>query len=397
MRIAIIGGGIGGLTAALALRQFGFEPRVFEQAPELLEVGAAILMWPNAMRVLDRLGVADAVRKHGGVLETGVSLNPDGKRLYEIRLPITDLPAVALHRADLQQILVEALPRESISLGRVFAGWESQGEKVVARFTDGSAIETEVLIGADGLHSRAREQLLHDGAPSARGYIAWRGVAPQMPKSLNPSTAFEVLGRGQRFGIGPLGFGKVGWWASINQARRDADAAWVTSDDPAVTCEHLLRLFGAWCEPIAELIQTTPLSSIVRNPIFDRAPARQWGEGSMTLLGDAIHPITPNLGQGGCLAIEDAAVLARCLDKYVHQANRGQGNGVAPALRRFAALRSARTAAMARISRNYGVVAQWENRWAVSIRQMMLSVAPRVVVRPLLKWMFRYDAYAVEI
>jgi len=395
MRIAIIGGGIGGLTAALALRQFGFEPKLFEQAPELLEVGAAILMWPNAMRVLDRLGVAAAVREHGGVLEKGVSLNPAGKRLYEIRLPITDLPAVALHRADLQQILVQALPRESISLGHVFAGWEQQGEIVVARFTDGSAIETDVLIGADGLHSRAREQLLHDGAPAGRGYIAWRGVTPHLPKSLNPSTAFEILGRGQRFGIGPLGFGKVGWWASINQ--RVSEMEWLTADDPSVTREHLLRMFGRWCEPVAELIQTTPLSSLVRNPIFDRAPVRQWGEGSMTLLGDSIHPITPNLGQGGCLAIEDAAVLARCLDKYANPAKRGQGNGIPAALRRFAKLRSARTAAMAHISRTYGVVGQWENRWAVGIRHLVLSVAPTVVVRPLLKRMFRYDAYAVEI
>jgi len=401
MRIAIIGGGIGGLTAALALRQFGFEPRVFEQAPELLEVGAAILMWPNAMRVLDRLGVAEAVCEHGGTLEKGVSLNPEGKRLYEIRLPITDFPAVALHRADLQQILVNALLRESITLGHVFAGWEQQGETVVARFSDGSTIQTDVLIAADGLHSRAREQLLNDGAPAARGYIAWRGVAPHIPKSLQPLTAFEVLGRGQRFGIGPLGFDKVGWWASLNtralHKHRETDAASLASEDPAATRDRLLRLFAGWCEPIAELMEATPLSSMVRNPIFDRAPVRKWGEGSMTLLGDAVHPITPNLGQGGCLAIEDAAVLARCLDKYVNQARPRQGNGVQTALQRFAELRSARTAAMARISRTYGVVGQWENRWAVRLRSMMLTVAPTVVVQPLLKWMFRYDAYAEEI
>jgi 2-polyprenyl-6-methoxyphenol hydroxylase-like FAD-dependent oxidoreductase len=401
MRIAIIGGGIGGLTAALALRQFGFEPRLFEQAPELLEVGAAILMWPNAMRVLDRLGVADAVREHGGVLEKGVSLDRDGRRLYEISLPRTDFPAVALHRADLQQILVQALPRESISLGHVFAGWEQQGKTIFARFSDGSAIETDVLIAADGLHSRAREQLLNDGLPVARGYLAWRGVAPYAPKTLQPSTAFEILGSGQRFGIGPLGFGKVGWWASVNNpegnAQPEANAPHAGSEDAAATREQLLQLFAGWCEPVGELIQATPLTSIVRNPTFDRAPVRKWGEGSMTLLGDAIHPITPNLGQGGCLAIEDAAVLARCLDKYVKHAPPGSGSGVQPALRRFAALRSARTATIARISRTYGVVGQWENRWAVGMRRVMLTIAPTVVVRPLLKWMFSYDAYAVEI
>ena len=400
MRIAIIGGGIGGLTAALTLRQCGFEPRVFEQAPELLEVGAAILMWPNAMRVLDRLGVADEVRQHGGILEQGVSLDQHGKRLYQIRLPSTDLPAVALHRADLQQILAQALPPEAILLGRVFANWEQQAETIVARFSDGSAIETDVLVAADGLHSRAREQLLNDGPPAARGYIAWRGVAPNAPKRLPPATAFEVLG-GQRFGIGPLGFGKVGWWASVNKRARDGaretDPPGLPSEDPARTCKQLLRLFAGWCEPVEELIRATPVTSIVRNPIFDRPPVKTWGEGSMALLGDAIHPITPNLGQGGCLAIEDAAVLGRCLDKYVNHAPLGQGNVVQPALQRYAALRTARGAAIARISRSYGVVGQWENPWAVGLRRTMLTLAPTLVVRPLLKWLFTYDAYAVEI
>jgi 2-polyprenyl-6-methoxyphenol hydroxylase-like FAD-dependent oxidoreductase len=358
-------------------------------------------MWPNAMRVLDRIGVAAAVCEHGGVLENGISLDRDGKRLYQIRLPRTDLPAVALHRADLQRILVQALPRESISLGHVFAGWEQQGETVVARVSDGSAIETDLLIAADGLHSRARAQLLNDGLPVDRGYIAWRGVAPHAPKSLQLKTACEVLGRGQRFGIGPLGFGKVGWWASVNQRPdqpgEENDEPWSASQHSSATREQLLMLFAGWCEPIRELIRATPLASIVGNHTFDRAPVRTWGEGSMTLLGDAVHPITPNLGQGGCLAIEDAAVLARCVDKYVNHAQPGQTSGVQAALRRFAALRFARTGAIARISRTYGVVGQWENRWAVGMRRVMLAITPTVLVQPLLKWMFTYDAYAVEI
>jgi len=120
MRIAIIGGGIGGLTAALALRQFGFAAHVFEQAPELLEVGAAIIMWPNAMRVLDRLALGVAIRQHGGVVGQTLWLTRDGKLLNQVRLPKTDAPAVALHRADLQQILLNALPQDSIHLGHVF-------------------------------------------------------------------------------------------------------------------------------------------------------------------------------------------------------------------------------------------------------------------------------------
>ena len=116
MRIAIIGGGIGGLTAALALRQFGFEPTIFEQAPELLEVGAAILMWPNAMRVLHRLGLADAVRDAGAILEQGRWLRSDGSVLNQFSFPKVEVPAVAIHRAELQNILLAANPGASIRL-----------------------------------------------------------------------------------------------------------------------------------------------------------------------------------------------------------------------------------------------------------------------------------------
>src|ERR1041385_1520318 len=120
MRIAIIGGGIGGLTAALALRQFGFEPQIFEQAPNLLDVGAAILMWPNAMRVLERLGLATAIREHGAVLEKARWLRCDGRLLNQFLLPKSDVPAVALHRADLQHTLTQALPQDIIHRVHVF-------------------------------------------------------------------------------------------------------------------------------------------------------------------------------------------------------------------------------------------------------------------------------------
>src|ERR1043165_5107971 len=120
MRIAIIGGGIGGLAAALALRQFGFAPQVFEQAPNLLEVGASILIWPNAMRVLNRLGLATAIRDRGAVLDKARWLRADGKLLNQFLLPKSEVPAVALHRADQQHTLLEALPRYTIHLGHVF-------------------------------------------------------------------------------------------------------------------------------------------------------------------------------------------------------------------------------------------------------------------------------------
>lgn len=392
MRIAIIGGGIGGLTAALALRQFGFEPQIFERAPHLLEVGSAILMWPNAMRVLHRLGVADTVREHGAALEKSRWLRHDGKLLNQFSLPGTDVPALALHRADLQQALVHALPQDSIHLDRHFEDYRQSPDRIVARFNGGSSFECDVLIGADGLHSKAREQLLNDGAPTEHGYIAWRGVVPNTPQSVALATATEIYGRGRRFGIGPLGAGKVGWWASANKnLLKD-------KKDNLSIREELLRLFDGWCKPIPELISGTTLTALVRNAVSDRAPVRKWGHDCVTLLGDAIHPLTPNLGQGGCLAIEDAAVLARCFEKYARNGTATAISSAASlALRKFESLRFSRVARIARFSRVYGSLGQWESGWGVPLRDLTLSLVPNWLTARFLRGIFDYDAYAIGV
>ena len=172
MRIAIIGGGIGGLSAALAFRQFGFEPQVFEQAPELLEVGAAIAVWPNAMRLLQRLGVGESVIQHAGVIEQVRWLTQDGTPLNHVHFQPEDAPALALHRAELQRALVRALPANSIHLGHVFLDCHQEEDFVTARFANGSSIECDVLIGADGLHSQVRKQFLDDEPPSFPATVA---------------------------------------------------------------------------------------------------------------------------------------------------------------------------------------------------------------------------------
>ncbi|MDT7688404.1 MAG: hypothetical protein QOE46_1163 [Acidobacteriota bacterium] len=382
MRVLIVGGGIGGLSAALALGREGFEPVVFEQASALLDVGAAIAVWPNAMRVLERLGLGSIVLARAGRIERARWLARDGRLYKDFSFSATGSPGVALHRADLQSALLHALPPESIHLGKTFKGFDVEGEVVRASFNDGEEVECDVLIGADGLHSHVRAQLLGDGEPVYRGYNVWRGIAPLEHAALEPHTAFEVYGEGRRFGIGPVGLGRTGWWATANEPLGEPEAA----------SEHgrkLSRLFEGWCAPVTRLIEATPTVTILRNSAYDRPSAARWGRGAVTLLGDSVHPMTPNLGQGGCMAIEDAAVLARCLAKY-------EGDASA-ALRAYESRRRTRAARVASYSRLYGAVGQWHGRAATSLRGRLLSSVPESLGTRLLALIFDYDAYKVEV
>lgn len=379
VHFAIIGGGIGGLTTALALHQSGLEFEVFEQAPELLDVGAAIAIWPNAMRILERLNLAEKIFEQAGVMEEIRWVDQHGRLINQVSISETTEnrkhPAVALHRADLQSTLLEALPESSIHLDHTLVNHSQQGDKMIATFANGNSIEANFLIGADGIHSRVRSQFLNDGDPVFRGYTVWRGISSVIPDSIPPATAIEFHGNGKRFGLGPVGLGRVGWWASANAADPDAQS-------------DLLRLFQGWDQPVAQLIKATPASSILKTGAFDRPSTKDWGKGRMTLLGDAIHPTTPNLGQGGCLAMEDAFVLARCFEKY---------GAIEDALRAYERLRNKRTAAVSRYSRFYGSVGQWENVFGRALRRTALSLITESIARRVMQIVFDYDATKVRV
>jgi 2-polyprenyl-6-methoxyphenol hydroxylase-like FAD-dependent oxidoreductase len=379
MRIVIIGGGIGGLTVALALRKVGFSPDVFEQAPELLEVGAAIAIWPNAMRLLRHLDLDEEIIEKAGVIEKVRLLDWRGRLLKSVRLPESNAPAVALRRADLQTALLRAVPADSVHLGRRCIGFLQQSDRLSVRLADGASTDCDLLIGADGLHSTVRAQALSDGEPTECRYTVWRGISDCRPLALAPATAVEIHGRGKRFGIGPVGPGRFGWWATANLTK-------VKNESAKNQQQVLLELFDGWFQPIVELIQATPERGIVRNSVFDRPRAKRWGVERLTFLGDAIHPTTPNLGQGGCLAIEDAIVLARCLAK---------GGDPVQALRLYERLRDRRTANVVRWSRVYGEVGQWQSWPAAVTRSLVISICPESVIQRSLRLLFDYDAIAV--
>ena len=370
VQIAIIGGGIGGLTAALALQQSGFQAEVFEQAPELLEVGSAIAIWSNAMRVLQHLQLAEKIFECGGVVEELCWMDQNGFLLNRVSIANDTTPAVALHRSDLQRTLRQALPQSIIHLGHTLVAHQQQGDKMIATFANGNSIESDFLIGADGVHSRVRAQFLNDGEPVKRGYTIWRGTSPITPSVIPPATGIELYGRGKRFGIGPVGLGRTGWWAAANIDLTD----------------RLTDLYAGWYAPVMELIEATPPASILKTGATDREPNKRWGAGRMTLLGDAIHPTTPNLGQGGCQAMEDALVLARCFQKY---------GPTEASLRNYEHLRHRRTAILTKISRYYGRVGKLENVLGRALRRTALALPPKAILDRSLQIVFDYDAMKV--
>lgn len=355
----IIGGGIGGLTAAIALEQAGLEAHVYERVAELREVGAGISLWANAVRALKVLGLADSLSAHGWSPLRGTLRTSTGEILTSSQSHHTADAGVtvgALHRADLLRLLREAVDDARVHVGRECVRVSSDHGAVTAHFADGSAAAGDVLIGADGLHSVVRAAVHTTAPPRYAGYTAWRGVV----EFTAPAAASESWGRGQRFGIVPLNDGRVYWFATKNAPEHDRD--------PVGTVKtRLIDRFHGWHTPIEALLDATPESAILRNDIYDRDPDGPWTADRVTLLGDAAHPMTPNLGQGACQAIEDAVVLAACLAQSVD---------VETALHWYQVRRLPRTRRIVLLSRRIGQLAQWEQPLACWLRTQAMRAAP---------------------
>jgi 2-polyprenyl-6-methoxyphenol hydroxylase-like FAD-dependent oxidoreductase len=245
-------------------------------------------------------------------------------------------------------------------------GYEARPDGVTLRFSSGPAVEGALLVGADGLRSAVRGQLLADGEPRYAGYVAWRGVADT--REGVGAVATEAWGRGRRFGLVPIDGDRTYWFATHNATAGGGDQSDLVRDT-------LLRLFQGWLPPIREVLLATPGDSILRGDIQDRPPAARWGEGRVTLLGDAAHPMTPNLGQGACQAIEDAVVLARELSAT------GVGADPVATLRRYEAARAPRANAVVTAARRLGAVGQAEGILTCRVRDALVALTPGVVAR----------------
>ncbi len=365
--VLIAGAGIGGLTLACALRHAGLTATVFERADALKWVGAGIIVQMNAAVALRRIGLCDAVAAVGASPTESAILRPSGAPIT--RLPIERLqrelgaPMVCIHRARLQSVLLEHAGSEHVRLGRAVTGFHDDGHVVTVTLSDGSTVTGDVLVGADGLRSAVRSGLLGDAPLRYSGYTSWRGVCPVVPASARPGKVSETWGRGARFGVVPIGSGQVYWYATLNAPPGGQDA-------PGTTRARLQEVFGGWHAPIADLLAATPEDAIVRTDIHDRPPVQQWSRGRVTLLGDAAHPMTPNMGQGGCQAIEDAVVLAECLSS---------GGAVETALATYEQRRRERANQFVSRSWSLGRLAQLESPAGRFMRDALFRLVPEAL------------------
>ena len=380
LNIGIIGGGIGGVAAAVALRQAGIEATVYEKATEFREVGAGMMLWPNATRVLKELGLLERVAAVSGPNQHFLVRSRAGTVLMDIGLGRFDVPALCARRSDLLDALLSALPPERIRLGHNFESFKQRKTGVSVNFSGSGearsiSVEHDFVIGADGIRSRVRSQLLGVHKPIYRGYTIWRGLA-RLKGAVPSGSNSETWGRGQRFGILNTGDDRFTWYATAN-----TDSGHVDSSEGRQG--ELLRMFAGWHEPIERLIGATDEGTILKNGAYDLAPLKRWGQGRIMLLGDAAHPCTPNLGLGGCMALEDALVLAKSFCKEASPES---------ALRRYESLRRGRTRHVQQRSLLMGQIGQWENRLVAGGRQMVTSMLPHEIFERNLRRVYSYAA-----
>lgn len=370
MRIAVVGAGIGGLAAAVGLQQAGAEVVILERSVELRTLGAGLSLFGNGLTALDALGLAAQLQAQTGAaaaLRAG-QRRPDGDWLA-ITPPSALRDLRVVHRAALQELLVNALQAGTLLSGIDVQDVYGPAGAVVLRGRRHDVGEFEaaydLVVAADGLRSRIRASWPNDPGLRYAGYTAWRGVTEE-PVDLG-GAAGETWGRGQRFGMAPLADGRVYWFAV---AQRPAGER--LSDEHA----EVTRLYAGWHRPITVLIAATPPTAVLRHDVHDLArPLRTFRRGGSILVGDAAHAMTPDLGQGGNLALEDGVTLSRLLAELVGRPQPDPA-AVATALGRYDRLRRRRTQPVVRQARRVGQLAQLSAPVAVGLRNALLRGIP---------------------
>ncbi|HET9082047.1 MAG TPA: FAD-dependent monooxygenase [Trebonia sp.] len=398
-RVAIIGGGIGGLTAANALLRAGVEVSVYEAAGELKEIGAGVALHANAMRVLRFIGVEEAVRKVAGksdyaVTRDGITGRVISRTARARQVELHGIEPATVHRADLLDVLAAALPDETASLSKRCVSVESGESSAVARFADGTEAEADVIIGADGIHSPTRTALFGPDAPRFTGKICYRSVI-STAKVRAGALSDVAAGNGQWLGPhGTIVLYPLRGEELINVVcHYDDDTyrheSWVTE----CSRDEVLQRYSGWHASLLRLFEAG--DTWYKWALYDRDPIPRWTKGRVTLLGDAAHPMLPYLGQGACQALEDGAVLANALadPRFTREP--------VAALAAYERVRRPRASSVVLTARARGVSNHLPSRWAARRRDAVIAVRKRLNKRDPegrgAAWLADYDATAPSV
>lgn len=310
MKFTIIGAGIGGLATALAFEKAGIDYEVYEKVPVFKEVGAGIWLAANALQVFDFLGILEHIKEKGNAVDRFTigkpNLTPIADNIQSEVKEKYGFSTIAIHRSDLQSILINSIPKEKIFFGKEFKSYDAKSNSVVVSFMDDSSIETDFVIGADGINSKVRKQLFPESKTRYSGQTCWRGVSDFSLVGDLKNRAFELWGNQIRFGFSSISPQKVYWFAVALSKRNGVD-------DKRIIKNQLLDRYASFDPLVSQIISSTKTEKISRNDIDDLIPLASWYNKNICLIGDAAHATTPNMGQGGGQAIEDAYYLSNII------------------------------------------------------------------------------------
>ena len=392
LKVLIAGGGIGGITAALTLRQHGIDAALFEQAEAFRQVGAGIQISSNAVRVLRGLDLSEALARVAVYPEARDYRAWDtGERLFWTPLGARaeahfGAPYYHVHRADLLDVLLGGLGDANVHLNARVESFEQDASGVAVTLADGRSFAGDVLIGADGIHSLVRARLFGAERPRYTGNVAWRGLVPA------EQVAHLDLQRVTGVWMGPnrsivqyyVSAGRTFNWIGISRSAQPARELWLAEGK----IEDALAEYAGWHSTIRAVIGATP--RVLRQALYDREPLPDWRVGRVVLLGDAAHPMLPFYAQGAAQSIEDAAVLAGCLARSPQEP--------ASALERYVRLRQPRTAWMQGLSRREEELYQMTDATAIAARNARMSknrIPEAAIFPPEQERLYGYDTEAV--
>ncbi|HIW34925.1 MAG TPA: FAD-dependent monooxygenase [Candidatus Paenibacillus intestinavium] len=372
--IIIIGGGIAGLCAGIALQKLGLEVIIFERNPEPTVVGAGIIIAPNALQALGPFGVAEKIMDEGYESNGFHMLTDQGKLITKMLVPNGFQSMYAIHRSELHRHLLEALEPGTVKWGNKCDKFEQGNGCVKVHFHDHSTLEGALLIAADGIRSPIRKSIYPENRYRYAGYTCWRGIAETDQTSGIPRTFIETWGAQGRFGIVNFPNRQVYWYALVNAEANDPILA-------AYSPQDLYERFRNYHEPIPSILESTPTNRMIHRDVVDIEPMEQCYADRIAFIGDAAHAITPNMGQGACQAIEDAVVLAECIASESDHRE---------AFRRYDQRRKRRIVNISKQSWTFGKVAQLEAPILRAVRNSLIKLVPDSLMKRQAEQLYRF-------